>query len=102
MGIKIKLVKSPSSASERQVATVKGLGVWKFGAERLLKDTPAIRGMLDRVRHLIAFETVKDEPKTRVRRKPRKIRVRDTARTKADAVKRVEAWKKGDLLQRTK
>ena len=80
MGIKIKLMKSPSSASAKQVATVKGLGVWKFGSERLLKDTPAIRGMLDRVRHLVAFEIVKDEPITRVRMKPRKIRVRDAAR----------------------
>ena len=82
MGIKIKLIKSPSSASAKQVATVKGLGVWKFGSERLLKDTPAIRGMLDRVRHLVAFETVKDEPVVRVRMKPRKIRVRDAARAK--------------------
>jgi len=85
MGIKIKLVKSPSSASERQVATVKGLGVWKFGSEKLLKDTPAIRGMLDKVRHLIAFEIVKEEPKTTIRRKPRKIRARDAARAKAAA-----------------
>lgn len=85
MGIKIKLIKSPSSASERQVATVKGLGVWKFGSERLLKDTPAIRGMLNKVRHLISFETVKEEPKTRTRRKPAKIRNRDAARAKAAA-----------------
>ncbi len=85
MGIKIKLKKSPSSASERQVATVKGLGVWKFGSEKLLKDTPAIRGMLKKVAHLVAFEVVKDEPKTRTRTKPRKIRVRDAARAKAAA-----------------
>jgi hypothetical protein len=41
--------------------------------------------MLDRVRHLISFEIVKDEPKTRVRRKPYKIRARDAARAKAEA-----------------
>ena len=85
MGIKVKLIKSPSSASAKQVATVKGLGIWKFGSERLLKDTPAIRGMLDRVQHLVKFEIVKDEPKTRVRQKPRKIRNRDAARAKAAA-----------------
>lgn len=85
MGIKIKLIKSPSSASRLQVATVKGLGVWKFGSERLLKDTPAIRGMLNKVRHLISFETVKDEPVVRARQKPRKIRNRDAARAKAAA-----------------
>ena len=87
MGIKVKLVKSPSSASERQVATVKGLGVWKFGSEMLLKDTPAIRGMLKKVAHLVTFETVKDEPVVRARRKPRKIRVRDAARAKAAQAK---------------
>jgi large subunit ribosomal protein L30 len=87
MGIKVKLVKSPSSASARQVATIKGLGVWKFGSERLLKDTPAIRGMLDKVRHLVAFETVKEEPKVRARQKPRKIRVRDAARARAAQAK---------------
>jgi large subunit ribosomal protein L30 len=83
MGIKITLVKSPSSASERQVATVRGLGVWKMNSTRLLKDTPAIRGMINKVKHLLAVETVKDEPKPRVRRKPRKIRLRDAARAKA-------------------
>ncbi len=87
MGIKIKLIKSPSSASARQVATVKGLGVWKFGSEKLLKDTPAIRGMLDKVRHLVAFEIVKDEPKVRARTKPRKIRARDAARAKSAQAK---------------
>ena len=66
---------------------MKGLGIWKFGSERLLKDTPAIRGMLDKVRHLVAFEIVKDEPKTRTRTKPRKIRVRDAARAKAAQAK---------------
>ncbi|PZR09879.1 MAG: 50S ribosomal protein L30 [Archangium gephyra] len=85
MGIKIKLIKSPSSASARQVATVKGLGVWKFGSEKLLKDTPAIRGMLDKVRHLVAFEIVKEEPTVRARTKPRKIRARDASRAKAAA-----------------
>ncbi len=44
MGIKVKLVKSHSGASERQVATIVGLGLKKFGSEQLLKDTPAIRG----------------------------------------------------------
>ena len=83
MGLKVTLIKSPSSASAKQVATVKGLGVWKFGSQNLLKDTPAIRGMLDRVQHLVKFEVVKDEPKTRTRTKPRKIRARDAARAKA-------------------
>ncbi len=87
MGIKVKLVKSHSGASERQVATIVGLGLKKFGSEKLLKDTPAIRGMINKVRHLISFETVKDEPKVRARTKPRSVRVRDAARAKAAQAK---------------
>lgn len=87
MGIKVKLVKSHSGATERQVATIVGLGLKKFGSEKLLKDTPAIRGMINKVRHLISFETVKDEPKVRARTKPRSVRVRDAARAKAAQAK---------------
>ncbi|MDP1824423.1 MAG: 50S ribosomal protein L30 [Archangium sp.] len=83
MGIKVKLVKSHSGASERQVATIVGLGLKKFGSEKLLKDTPAIRGMIDKVRHLVEHEIVKDEPKVRARTKPRAVRVRDAARAAA-------------------
>lgn len=85
MGIKIQLVKSHSGSSERQVATVRGLGLEKFGSVSLLKDTPAVRGMLNKVRHLVTFEIVSEEPKPSTRRKPRKIRVRDAARAKAAA-----------------
>lgn len=80
MGIKVKLVKSSSSSSERQLATISGLGLSKFGSEALLRDTPAVRGMIGKVRHLVSFEVVKEEPKAAVRTKPRKIRVRDAAR----------------------
>ncbi|MBE2250026.1 MAG: 50S ribosomal protein L30 [Myxococcus sp.] len=83
MGIKVKLVKSHSGASERQVATIVGLGLKKFGSEKLLKDTPAIRGMINKVRHLVHHEIVKDEPKVRARQKPRAVRVRDAARAAA-------------------
>lgn len=80
MAIKVKLVKSSSSASARQLATISGLGLSKFGSERILKDSPAVRGMIEKVRHLVSFVTVSEEPKVRVRQKPRKIRVRDAAR----------------------
>jgi large subunit ribosomal protein L30 len=85
MGIKIKLIKSYSGSSERQVATIRGLGLVKFGQERLLKDSPAVRGLLNKVRHLVSSEIVKDEPKLRTRQKPYKIRARDAARAKAPA-----------------
>jgi large subunit ribosomal protein L30 len=87
MGIKVKLIKSHSGSSARQLGTITGLGLNKFGSESLLKDTPAIRGMLKKVLHLVSFEVVKEEPKVTPRQKPRKIRVRDAARAKALAAK---------------
>lgn len=80
MALKVKLVKSSSSASARQLATISGLGLSRLGSVRVLKDTAPIRGMLDKVRHLVTFEEVAEEPKVRARVKPRKIRVRDAAR----------------------
>lgn len=36
-----------------QSAALKGLGLGRVGAERELIDTPAVRGMIDKVRHLV-------------------------------------------------
>jgi ribosomal protein L30 len=54
MALKIKLTKSFAGASERQLATIRGLGLTKFGQERILKDTPEIRGMIFKVQHLVS------------------------------------------------
>jgi large subunit ribosomal protein L30 len=82
MALKVKLVKSAAGASERQLRTLRGLGLSKFGQERLLKDTPAIRGMAFALQHLVSAETVSGEAKGRSRRKPRKIVQRDRALAK--------------------
>ena len=84
MGLKIKLVKSFAGASERQLRTIRGLGLKKFNQERILLDTPEIRGMLFKVQPLVAHEVVSQEPTKRLRMKPRKIRNRDAARAKLD------------------
>ena len=83
MALKVKLIKSFSGSSEDMLATIRGLGLKKFGEERLLKDTPAIRGMVFKVKHLVSSETVSQEAPAPKRRKPRKIVVRDRARAKA-------------------
>lgn len=84
MGIKIKLVKSFAGASDSQLRTIEGLGLKKFGQERLLQDTSAIRGMIFKVRHLVSSETVSQEPKKVVRKKSRSTRVREAARAKSE------------------
>ena len=84
MGLKIKLIKSFSGASERQARTIQGLGLSTFNQERLLKDTPAIRGMLFKVQHLVTSQKVAEEPTVRVRTKPRGEKLRLAARAKAE------------------
>jgi large subunit ribosomal protein L30 len=83
MALKVTLKKSFSGSSERQLATITGLGLKKFGDVRILKDTPAIRGMVKKMAHLVSTEEVNEVVKTRVRTKPKKIRVRDAARAAA-------------------
>ena len=80
MALKIKLVKSIAGASETQLRTIQGLGLKKFGEERLLQDTPAIRGMVFKVKHLVSHEVVSQEAPKTTRRKPKKIVQRDRAR----------------------
>jgi len=36
-----------------QAATLKGLGLGRIGKERTLEDTPAIRGMIRKVAHMV-------------------------------------------------
>ncbi len=82
MALKITLVKSFAGAPETQLRTIQGLGLRKFGQVRILKDTPAIRGMVFKIKHLVSQEVTKEEAHVNRRRKPRKIAVRDRARAK--------------------
>ncbi len=51
--IRVKLVRSPIGTTARVRQTLRGLGLFKVGAERELKRTPAIQGMIRRVSHLL-------------------------------------------------
>ena len=44
---------SPIGRPADQEATLKGLGLNKRHRRRTLEDTPAVRGMIDKVRHLV-------------------------------------------------
>jgi len=54
--IKITLVKSVIGAIPKQRATVQALGLRKTNASVIQKDNPQIRGMINRVRHLVKVE----------------------------------------------
>lgn len=54
--LKVTWVKSVIGYSARQKNTVRALGLRRLGQTVEHKDTPAIRGMIDKVSHLVAVE----------------------------------------------
>jgi large subunit ribosomal protein L30 len=56
--LKVTLQKSTIGATEKQIACVKGLGLRKIGHHRVLENTPAVRGMVKKVIHLVDAEEV--------------------------------------------
>jgi large subunit ribosomal protein L30 len=54
--IRIRWVRSAIGYDRRQRATLRGLGLKRLQQAVELKDTPAIRGMIDKVRHLVVVE----------------------------------------------
>ena len=54
--IKVVLVKSPNGCKSTHRATVKGLGLKRINQEVELADTPAVRGMIERVNYLVRVE----------------------------------------------
>jgi len=49
-------IASPIGRKHDQRATLKGLGLNRMRRSRELEDTPAVRGMIDKVRHLVRIE----------------------------------------------
>ena len=56
--VKVTQVGSAIGQSKSQGATLRGLGLRRIGTSRVLADTPSIRGMIGKVRHLIRVEPV--------------------------------------------
>lgn len=56
--LKITLVKGYNKAKEDQVATVKALGLRKIGSFVEKNDNPQIRGMVNKISHLLSVEEI--------------------------------------------
>jgi large subunit ribosomal protein L30 len=54
--VKITLVKSPIGFDRTQAATVQGMGLRRIGHSVELIDSPATRGMILKVRHLVTVQ----------------------------------------------
>ena len=53
--LKVKLVRSPIGTHSSHRATVRGLGLRQLNSERVLEDTPAVRGMINKVSYLVVL-----------------------------------------------
>lgn len=58
--LKVTLVRSPIHREQSQKDTVRGLGLRRLNHSRVLEDTPAIRGMIRKIQHLVAVEPADD------------------------------------------
>ncbi len=55
---KLSLVRSLIGSTKRQRDSVRGLGLKRINDSVVVTDTPAIRGMIDKVSHLVAVEKI--------------------------------------------
>lgn len=62
--LRIKLVKSPIGNVPRNRATVAALGLRKINQTVEHNDSPMIRGMIHKVKHMIVVEEVEGTPKS--------------------------------------
>lgn len=51
--VKIQLVRSPIGCKQSHRDTIRGLGLRKLNSVSELQDTPAVRGMINKVSYLI-------------------------------------------------
>jgi len=54
--IRVTLVKSPAGRLQKHKACVAGLGLRRIGHSVDVEDTPAVRGMINRVSYLLKVE----------------------------------------------
>lgn len=54
--VTITQIGSPIARGERQLQTLIGLGLNKMHRTRTLEDTPSVRGMINKVKHLVKVE----------------------------------------------
>jgi len=56
--LKVTQVRSTIGCKKDQIATMEALGLRKIGSEKIHDDSPAIRGMIEKVKHLVSVEEI--------------------------------------------
>ena len=54
--VRVTQVRSGLGRKKNQIESLTGLGLGKLHRTRELEDTPSVRGMIDRVKHLVVVE----------------------------------------------
>ena len=54
--IKITQIRSRIGSQKKQIASLRGLGLWKINSHSILENTPEVRGMTRKVNHLVRIE----------------------------------------------
>jgi large subunit ribosomal protein L30 len=54
--LKVTLIRSPAGRGRRHIACVRGLGLRRIRHTVILEDTPAVRGMIDKISYLVRYE----------------------------------------------
>ena len=60
MKLQVTLVKSPVSSKPNHIKIVKALGLHKIRSTKVFEDTPSIRGMIFKVKHMVDVEEVQE------------------------------------------
>jgi len=56
--LKLTLVRSPFGTGRRHMACVRGLGLRRIRHSVEVEDTPAVRGMIDKVSYMVKCEEI--------------------------------------------
>jgi large subunit ribosomal protein L30 len=83
--LKITLTRGLVAKTDKQIKVVRALGLRKFGSTVEHADSPTIRGMLNKVHHLVRVEGGDVEHNSE--HKPKKAAVKKTAAPQAKAPK---------------
>jgi len=54
--LRVTQIRSAIRRPKDQAATLRGLGLGKMHRTRELEDTPSVRGMINKIRHLVRVE----------------------------------------------
>jgi large subunit ribosomal protein L30 len=90
MKLKIKQIRSIIDRPVRQKLTIEALGLGRPNWEKIHNDTPQIRGMINRVTHLVEvseFESTDEEQNQKVKKPVAKKTKKTVATKKATAAK---------------